>query len=163
MKKSISFLVLITSIGLSPSCLALEKSWTYTTLKITGHKEYLPSITSHSGSATAYIKRHPVKGNTMLYFIVTDNTCKKIGTNHETHFILANNNKELFRSYCLSKNHREMYSESGYLITEEFLNGIKVDIKEIYADKNTKPINEIFSAKGFKTIFYDYNRKTGTR
>ena len=139
---------------------ASENSWRNSELAYSLTKKTLPNVKSYSKDAIAYIERHPIKGDTKMYFVIADLGCKDTGTNHFSHFILVNENRELFRSYCLKNGFREMRSENGYILVDEFINKNKVSLKEIYPNNKSSPITQTFSAKGFKNIFYEFNRKT---
>lgn len=148
-------LVLFSSVAFSSS------DWTMNKLPISIGEGELPSIYSDSKLSIAYLVRHPVKKDTKLYFIVSDDSCKIDSSDVGMHFVYLNDEKDLFMSSCWDEKYRRFHSLSGgYLLTEQFLNEEYVVIREIEPRDGWIPLNQKFSALNFKKIFYAYNKQT---
>lgn len=147
----------------SAAVLADNNRWSISNVPIGAEsliKKKLPNIISKSGDAIAYIERHFATGNTRLYFVVADQRCGSGKDMADSYFVLINGHKELINGGCYgSSPYMRLWLNpaSEYIATDEFLESKEVAIEEVMPSDNKHRISQVFSAIGFKAVFYQYN------
>ena len=133
---------------------AEESGWTYSQISLKGAPFAVPNLKDNNGKLIAYLQKG--REGTTFYFIIRDDACSAKNYNPKNHFVLISDRKDFLTSFCVTSKLRVATSSWKAHTIKDFEDKNYVTVKEVYPDEDWKPINAVYSAKNFKSLYRSF-------